>query len=299
MISDLTIRSVAGHEEFSTIEGLQRIVWGMSADTELVPAHLLLTIQHYGGVVLGAFAPDGEMIGFVFGFTGMADTERFPEIDQRIVHCSHMMGVLPAYRGQAVGYRLKCAQREAALKQNMQVVVWTYDPLLQVNATLNIARLGGVCRTYLPNLYGELKEALNAGLPTDRFEVEWWIDSRHVENHLEQSGETGSLVKWRAAGGIVVNQTVSRSDGYRTPEGWEAVTSSEMILVEIPVDFQKMRKDDLALARAWRMHTREIFLWAFSTEYAVEAFAVEDQRAYYVLSQTVDFHALAGGRHED
>jgi len=271
----------------------------METDAELVPAHLLITAQHYGGVMLGAFTPDDEMIGFVFGFTGVADDQRFPEMDQRIVHCSHMMGVLPAYRGQAVGYRLKCAQREAALQQNMRVMVWTYDPLLCVNATLNIARLGGVCRTYLPNLYGELKEALNAGLPTDRFEVEWWIASRHVEKHLDPGEEIKTLANWRGARAVPINDTSMRSDGYRAPESWQVVPSDETILIEIPVDFQKMRKDDLALARAWRMHTREVFQWAFGTGYSVEAFAVEDQRAYYILTQTVDYHALAGGRHED
>ena len=295
MSSDITIRSVDGLDEFSVIEGLQRAVWGMTTDTELVPTHLLLTAQHYGGVVLGAFTPDNEMIGFVFGFTGMADDKRFPEMDQQIVHCSHMMGVLPVYRGQMVGYRLKCAQREAVLQQNMRVVVWTYDPLLRVNATLNIVRLGGVCRTYLPNLYGELNEALNAGLPTDRFEVEWWIGSKYVAMHLDPTAEGKTLTGWRAAGGTTINQTVARSDGYRTPDGWETVTTSEPILVEIPSDFQKMRRDDLTLARAWRMHTREVFLWAFATGYSVEAFAVEDQRAYYVLTQAVDFHSLAGG----
>ncbi len=302
MSSIFTIRSVTTLDEFAAIEELQRVVWGMDTDTELVPAHLLITVHHYGGVVLGAFTPENQMIGFVFGFAGIADDKRSVEMGSKIIHCSHMMGILPDYRGHSLGYALKCAQREAVLKQDTNLIVWTYDPLLQVNASLNIARLGGVCRTYFPNLYGELNETLNAGLPTDRFEVEWWIASRHVESHLDSIEKHRTLVEWRAVGAIPVNQTTPCTDSHRTPEGWEKVTSTAL-LVEIPVDFQSMRKDDLALAHDWRLHTREIFLWAFAEGYSVEGFvtewAAQDRRAYYVLTSNVNFHILAGGHYED
>ena len=70
-------------------EALQREVWPGS-ETDIVPAHLLITAVHNGGLVLGAY--EGEkLVGFVFGFPGIEPTPDGP----RLKHCSHMAGVLP------------------------------------------------------------------------------------------------------------------------------------------------------------------------------------------------------------
>ena len=34
---------------------------------------------------------------------------------------------------------------------------------------------------HMGNCYGEINDGLNNGLPTDRFKVEWWIDSEHIK----------------------------------------------------------------------------------------------------------------------
>ena len=81
-----------------------------------------------------------------------------------------MLGVVPAYQGQSIGYRLKLAQREHALKQGHGLIVWPYDPMQSVNARLNVGKLRGICRCYIPDAYGELKEGVNVGMPSDRFE---------------------------------------------------------------------------------------------------------------------------------
>ena len=44
-------------------------------------------------------------------------------------------------------------------------------------------KLGGVCCTFLPNVYGDRNDEFSAGLPTDRFQLEWWIMSDWVEKH--------------------------------------------------------------------------------------------------------------------
>ena len=73
---------------------------------------------------------------------------------------------------------MKTYQREHVLRQGLDLITWTYNPLLARNAQLNIAKLGAVCTTYLPNLYGPMRDGLNAGLPSDRFQVDWWIATR-------------------------------------------------------------------------------------------------------------------------
>src|SRR5271157_2118378 len=59
-------------EEMSDVDALQREVWPGS-ETDVVPAHLLITAAHNGGVVLGAFVNE-KLIGCVFGFPGLEST---------------------------------------------------------------------------------------------------------------------------------------------------------------------------------------------------------------------------------
>ncbi len=164
----ITIRPLTTHNEIFAVEQLQRDAWGVP-DIDVVPLHMLITPPRHGGLLLGAF--DGERLaGFVFGFLGLT-------ADGRLKHCSHMAGVHPDYRDHGVGYSLKLAQREHVLAQGLDLITWTFDPLETRNAALNFHKLGAVCNTYIRNLYGAMRAAINAGPPSDRFEVAWWIRS--------------------------------------------------------------------------------------------------------------------------
>ncbi|MER3467265.1 MAG: hypothetical protein C4312_01275, partial [Thermoflexus sp.] len=65
---EVEIRPLRTLEEIQACVELQRRIWG-SDDLDVVPAHLLITAAHNGGVLLGAFA-GGQLVGFVFGFLG-------------------------------------------------------------------------------------------------------------------------------------------------------------------------------------------------------------------------------------
>ncbi|HSN73476.1 MAG TPA: GNAT family N-acetyltransferase, partial [Anaerolineae bacterium] len=171
----ITIHPLTTHDEIHAVEQLQRDAWGVP-DLEIVPLHMLITPPRNGGLLLGAY--DGErLVGFVFGFLGLT-------ADGRLKHCSHMAGVHPDYRDQGVGYQLKLAQRGHVLAQGIDLITWTFDPLETRNAGLNFHKLGAVCNTYLRNLYGEMHDVLNAGLPSDRFQVDWWVGSQRVAERL-------------------------------------------------------------------------------------------------------------------
>jgi predicted GNAT superfamily acetyltransferase len=195
----ISIEKVTEIQGFHRCEELQRRVWGME-DLSVVPLHLLLTAQKNGGLVLGAFDEQGTMVGFVFGFLGMTD-------QGQVKHCSHMAGVLPEYQGQQIGYRLKLAQREHVLAQGLDLATWTYDPLEGSNASLNIGKLGVICRTYLRDVYGDTGIQLHLGLPTDRFEVEWWVRSQRVEERLESGPEKLTLEEALDMGAERANRT--------------------------------------------------------------------------------------------
>ena len=175
-----TIRLLETPEEMTAVEDLQRAIWPGS-ETEIVPAHLLITSAHNGGLVLGAFEEE-KLVGFIFGFPGL---EIVPD-GSHPKHCSHMLGILPSHRDSGLGFALKRAQWQMVRHQGLSHVTWTYDPLLSRNAQLNIAKLGAVCNIYLRSQYGDMRDGLNAGLSSDRFQVDWWIRTRRVERRLSK-----------------------------------------------------------------------------------------------------------------
>ncbi len=284
----VSIRPLETPDDFRVVEALQRHVWP-GTETDVVPLHVLTTVAHNGGVVLGAF--DGErLIGFVFGFLGVDETTPDRLAMTRLKHCSHMLGVLPEYRDQQIGYQLKVAQRDAVQAQAVRLITWTYDPLESRNARLNIARLGAVCHTYLRNVYGNMADGLNAGLPSDRFQVDWWITSPRVKERL--FGQRAALVldSFLSVGAAILNPSeVASDDGLPRPAHAPRAPSGTFALIEIPSDFQSLKAHDLVLAQAWRAQTRALFEDAFANGYLVTDFFREPLegrvRSFYALAQ--------------
>jgi predicted GNAT superfamily acetyltransferase len=169
---DIEIRQITQLEEFASVVGLQREIWGFD-DVELLPQRLFVVADKIGGQVLGAFA-HGKMVAFCLGIPGLKAGGKY------YIH-SHMLGVVAEYRNTGLGRRLKLEQREWALGRDVDLIEWTFDPLQLKNAFFNIQRLGAIVRRYVHNQYGTTTSILHAGLPTDRLVAEWWISSPRAE----------------------------------------------------------------------------------------------------------------------
>jgi len=241
-MDDIVIRPLTALADLRAIEALQREVWGMS-DRDLVPTHHLLASVSAGGLVLGAFDPSGSLIGFCYGFVGVREG--------RPLFYSHMAGVVRTWRGRGVGFRLKQAQREAALARGLDWMVWTYDPLQAPNARLNLHRLGACASRYYVDYYGEMPDDLNRGVPSDRLEVDWRLRSRRV----------------------------MLLSGGRPPTDEAAVDEADLLRIEIPADFDTLRRADIEEARRWRLRTRAAFQRAFAAGYE----AVDFVQGAYIL----------------
>lgn len=284
--SSIQIRALESHSDFQKAEQLQQLVWP-SSEIDVVPAHLMLTIAHYGGLAIGAF--DGDLLaGFVLGFLG-TDSESPDRVAMaRLKHHSHMMGVHPDYRNQGVGFQLKAAQRKVVVEQGIRLITWTYDPLESANAYVNIRRLGVVCNKYLRNVYGEMRDARNRGISSDRLLVDWWVTSARVSARVARSRHPLDLAHYLSAGASKIVSASLSSTGYPRPERVEPVADATFILVEIPADYQRIRQDDLDLAILWREQTREALEEAFKLGYLVTDFLYlkgeQFPRSYYLLS---------------
>jgi predicted GNAT superfamily acetyltransferase len=274
------IRILETPEEMELAEELQRVVWPGS-ETDVVPGHLLVTLAHNGGLVLGAF--DGEtLVGLAFGFPGLYQLPDGPCPK----HCSHQLGVLPAYRDTGVGFALKRAQWQLVRQQGLDRITWTYDPLLSRNARLNIARLGAVCDTYLREVYGAMRDGMNIGLPSDRFQVDWWVNTTRVERRLgRQPRPQLELAQVEAAHAAFLYPARNNGTFIRPPEGFVR-PESDLVLAEIPSDFLSLKSADFELARAWRMFSREVFETCFRAGYLVTDFIYDkaQARSLYVLT---------------
>ncbi len=177
----------------------------------------------------------------------------------------------------------------------MDLVTWTYDPLESRNANLNIAKLGAVCRTYIVDLYGPLEDGLNAGLPTDRFQVDWRLASPWVEQRLsgaEAPPVTGPFV--------AANRVDWNRQGYPLPGSLRLGRSNAcMVTFEIPADYQAVKAADPALALEWRLAAREAFQAYFGQGYVVAGFASFEEngirRSVYTMRRGQELEAdLAG-----
>jgi predicted GNAT superfamily acetyltransferase len=275
-----SIRALSAVEDFHHAEILQRDIWGMKDNTEIVPKDLMIVVQKSGGLALGAYNKANEMIGMLFGFPGRTTGNHYK-------HCSHMMGVLPSYRHTGVGEALKLRQRDFVLSQGVDLITWTVNPLEGVNASLNFGKLGVVCRQYYRNLYGEMADGLNHGLPSDRFEVEWWINSPRVEKRIHQKS-TRRLSEMKQAGAQFVNRTVL-AQGIRIPQEILLTTDALTLLFETPADFQAVKANSIKNALSWSEHTRAVFEACFQNGYIVSEFISEpgtnERRNFFVLQR--------------
>jgi predicted GNAT superfamily acetyltransferase len=276
---DPVIKLFESPEEMILIEDLQRAIWPGS-ETDVVPAHIFVTAVHNGGLVIGAFIED-ELIGFVFGFPGLDFTPDGP----RPKHCSHMMGIKPGQRDSGVGFALKRAQWQMVRKQGIDHITWTYDPLLSRNANLNIAKLGAVCSTYRRTEYGDMRDDLNAGLPSDRFQVDLWVNTRRVERRLsKRARDPLKLDNFSKAELQPIYTPLTTTSSLLQPPDHYSPFEGTLLLAEIPSDFNAIKEADISLSRDWRFFSREIFETAFAAGYIVTDFIYDNGKSFYVLT---------------
>ena len=231
MVDFIRIRKLEAFKDQDIARKVFDSTWAMDAGTEITP-NLLQAMVHSGSYLSGAFV-DNKIIGAAFAF---------PATNSGLHLHSHMTAVLPEFRDQGAGYALKIDQWEWAKRNNYSALSWTFDPLVRRNAKLNIAKLGVDISEYLPNFYGDMTDALNAGDESDRLMVTWRTD-------LE------------------------------APKARELITNPELddILIEIPEDIVAIRTKNQSESMKWRRQVREKFMAAFEKNGKVIGFSANNE----------------------
>jgi predicted GNAT superfamily acetyltransferase len=236
----ITVRHCATLEEYEECERLQLVTWGHD---QVVPLPLFVVARETGGQTLGAFVGN-QMVGFTLGLAGIQE-------GKLVIH-SHMTAVLAEFRDRGIGRMLKLAQRNDCLARGIHLVEWTFDPLELKNAHFNINRLGAVVKRYIPNCYGITESPLHAGLPTDRFMAEWYLDSPRVNAIMR--GETPR-------------------------------TSGDAVRVTIPQDISVRKQADPSAGERVQSEMREEFLTYMKRGYVVTGLEIGPKDASYVLEE--------------
>ena len=212
------IRHCHGPAELEQCVVLAQQIWGYP-DREAVPRNIFVLAQALGGHVLGAWSETGLLAGFAMALAAhepcsLPGLEKGnPPAPVPYLH-SHMLAVRPEFRNRGLGFALKRAQREDALRRGIVRIRWTPDPLAARNAWFNLEKLGATARRYLPDFYGPIESTLQGRLPTDRLLAEWELLSGRVSAAVTQGFQEpieppeparvtalpGEWARWRAGG---------------------------------------------------------------------------------------------------
>jgi predicted GNAT superfamily acetyltransferase len=260
--STLEVRPVASLAEYRACVALQDEVWGEAFES--VPASLLQVATYVGGLCIGAFTPDGELCGFVFGLAG--------EIDGRPTHWSHLLGVKASARNLGVGRLLKEHQRQVLASRGITEMCWTFDPLIAKNAHLNLNVLGANVLRYVPDMYGTTDSPLHHGLATDRLVVSC---------PTVRPSPVLRVAATHFAGAPVLTPAPQPGDDLLARDGRKPAA----LRIEVPSDFHRLLDQSPATAIAWHDALRAHFLWALDAGYGVAGLQRDPltARAFYAL----------------
>ena len=261
-VVEYSIRPMRDRRDFLACVALQRDTWGGDF-SDLVPASMMQVTAKVGGVGLGAFTPDGGMLGFVYGVTGIKDGAP--------AHWSHMLAVRPEARDAGIGRALKMRQKERLAAAGVRIMYWTFDPLVARNAHLNLNRLGAKVAEYVPNMYGESDSNLHQ-LGTDRFVVRWDLAGAERPGRTARGPDTDAGVRPEKG-----------SDGDPADVGGEPPGRASAS-VSIPGDIEAVMDESIEDALRWRLSTRAEFGDLLGRGYTVTAFERGAERCRYVLT---------------
>jgi predicted GNAT superfamily acetyltransferase len=272
---EVAVRTVHELTDLDAVRALCDAVWPSPTEGTQVTGNLLRAIEHAGGHIGTAYDEDGELVGATVALIG-----RHREDGGWHTHLhSHMAAVAPQARDRHVGSALKQHQRAWCLANDIDEIWWTFDPLVRRNARLNLVRLGADVTDYLPDFYGAMDDAVNAGDRSDRLLTRWRLRSTRALEAAAGLLAPLSIEELRAAGAV---------DGVYIRRGLPQIADpapgpGEVLLVPLPPDITVIRALDTDLALRWRMAVRSVLMSALAAGRPIVG--VSDE-GHYVLGPT-------------
>ena len=270
-MENIEIRPFETIEDFQACVEFQGDTWG-GHFTERVPIAILKVSQRLDGIAAGAYSHTGQLLGFVFGMTGVQKGE--------VVHWSDMLAVRPELRNSGLGVKLKAYQRTTLLDRGINKMHWTFDPLESKNAYVNLIKLGATSQEYIRDIYGQTDSPLHSGIGTDRLVATWIMDSDRTLNRM-QGKLTGSPQdlddKPPSVFEVQTNANLVR------PMQPNLDLTEPSLLVPIPTSIQRLKKESLELAIKWRIAVRNALTFYINNGYEVRELVRRSEYSEYLL----------------
>lgn len=239
-------------------ENLHRQVWNVEDLAFLYPYDLY---HPESGLATQLVASQKDrVIGFLFGFYGKGKQWFGPDIGFQKGKWveSQLLAVDSDYRQTGIAKKLKFIQRDHALREGIDLIHWTVDPLQAGNAFFNFNKLGAVAAQLYPNYY-VFRNDLNRIIPS-RIGMCWMLDSDRVSACVAGESTDWNFVSLDHDSGV---ETVSPPDVMpesQLQDDFAWIPQGERILVEIPADWNEIqRRENIDMAITWRIASDMVF----------------------------------------
>lgn len=160
------LRRITEPAELPEVDALYRDVFHVATGDTGLNQRLLVGLIGNSGHLIGAYEAD-RLVGFGLSFLGR------DRPSGRLYHYSQTVAVAEHVQGRGVGRAVKCAQRQAALDDGVDLMRWSFDPMHARNAHFNLDVLGARAHRLHRALYGAAAPGRDAGERTDRLVVDW------------------------------------------------------------------------------------------------------------------------------
>ncbi len=274
----IVIEPLSAPRDLASCVELQR---GTCDGSPFLAVSALVAIERSNGLILGAVDDGGAMHGAI---VDVASADR-----GLTSWITAFYSVSADERNKGIGTRLRYEERDIGIERGVQLTRWAIDPLRGLEAHIAFNKLGAVAISYERDMYGELHDSRNSGLATDRLIVEWWLTSPRVRAVVDHQ-----VLPYHFHLGLdkmeVATHTTVTDNGHRRLVKFDdsvcdGITTSSVILVEIPAKLDRMRKEDIDLARDWRVRTRDIFERMFNSGYIITGLVHEGRRSFQLFER--------------
>src|SRR5216684_3537240 len=223
------------------------------------------------GTVMTMTAPEIRRITDAGGLRGIEDLQRdvWGMPDREIVPVHQLLAAVAA-GGNVLG----AFDHTGALLgfcYGLDGMMWTFDPLQGLNAAFNLRKLGATAHRYYVDYYGEMPDEINRGMPSDRLEVDWWLRDPRVDAALT---ETAAPRTWPTVPAAL--RGIGRGE-ILMPEAPALDLAGPVIRIDIPRAIGELKANHPDIALAWRLATRQAFVYYFHRGYRAIDFV--DQRS--------------------
>ncbi len=285
---DFTLRSLTTPDELLTVIELQRLIYPEDAPN-VFHHYTLVELARNGSPLLGAFNEHDQLIGYLVSFLGLHHSEPSRPAMANLKLVFERVAVHPDYRGIGIAYQLSLRLRDVMNKQGIRLATHPFHPLDSRAAYIAVGKLGGIAKEYVTDYYGVYTEGASTTASSDRIIAEWWVSQNRVDERINGSRLRLGLKQYLDAETPLLNPT-HVTDGLVYPyEASIAVPSKrQMLLLEIPHDFETIVRTDAELALQWKQHVRDGLSTITGAGYVVTDFLYEEfegrERAFYLLS---------------